>query len=144
LRTTPHVEILEHFASGWGIGKAGERQARHRGWAPSGDAPISGWSVAQAAEQGDPVALQILDEAVQALAEGLCTVIKLLCPARIVIGGGVSLIGDQLLFDPLRKYVQDRGFAAFAGLTEIVPAALGEDVVLHGALVLADRAFRNR
>ena len=60
-----------------------------------------------------------------------------ICPRRVVIGGGVSLIGDELFFDPVRRYVADRGFAAFAGLTDIVPAALGEEVVVHGALALA-------
>jgi glucokinase len=32
-------------------------------------------------------------------------------------------------------------FRPFAGLTEVVPAGLGEAVVLHGALALARRAF---
>ena len=79
----------------------------------------------------------IIDDAVQALAEGVCSVIKLLCPRRIIIGGGVSLIGEELLFGPLRRYVAERGMEALAGLTEIVPAALGEEVVVHGALALA-------
>ena len=56
------------------------------------------------------------------------------------IGGGVSLIGEELLFGPLRRYVDERGFAAFAGLTDIVPAALGEEVVVHGALALASQS----
>jgi glucokinase len=33
--------------------------------------------------------------------------------------------------------VAERVFKPFAGLTEIVPAALGEEVVVHGALALA-------
>jgi glucokinase len=63
----------------------------------------------------------------------------LLCPRRIVIGGGVSLLGEKLLFEPLREMVAKRVFAPFAGLTEIVKAALGEAVVVHGALALAKR-----
>jgi glucokinase len=55
----------------------------------------------------------------------------------VIIGGGVSLLGEELLFAPLRRYVAARGMAAFAGLTDIVPAALGEEVVVHGALALA-------
>ena len=121
----PHDHILESFASGWSIG------AR---------AQTTGEKVAQAAQRGDPLAVQLIDEAVQALAEGICTVIKLLCPAKIVIGGGVSLMGEKLLFKPLRNYVQERGFEAFAGLTEIVPAQLGEEVVVHGAIALAEQA----
>jgi glucokinase len=128
----PHDDILETFASGWGIGRRGSRAMGES---------MSGLDVANAAANGDAVAKRILDEAVQALAEGLCSVIKLLCPRRIVIGGGVSLIGEDLLFKPLRRYVAERGFAAFAGLTEIVPAALGEDVVLHGAVALARKRF---
>jgi glucokinase len=75
--------------------------------------------------------------AVQFLSEAICHVITLLCPRRIVIGGGVSLIGEKLFFEPLRKQVAKRVFKPFAGVTDIVPAALGEAVVVHGALALA-------
>jgi glucokinase len=54
-----------------------------------------------------------------------------------VIGGGVSLLGQDLFFEPLRKRVAGRPIAAFTGLTDIVPASLGEEVVIHGALALA-------
>ena len=89
----------------------------------------------------DTAALMILDAAAQALAEGICTVINLLCPRRVIIGGGVSLMGEDLFFAPIRKYVAERGFKPFAGLTDIVPAALGEEVVVHGALALARQHF---
>ncbi len=99
-------------------------------------------SMVQAIENdNDTAALVILDAAAQALAEGICTVIKLLCPRRVIIGGGVSLMGDDLFFAPIRKYVAERGFKPFAGLTDIVPAALGEEVVVHGALALARQHF---
>ena len=55
----------------------------------------------------------------------------------VIIGGGVSLIGEELFFGPIRRYQREYGMAAFAGLTDIVPAALGEEVVVHGALALA-------
>ncbi len=123
-----HDQILEHWAAGWGIGARASA---------GGGRAVTGKDVADAAQRGDARARRILDEAVQALAEGVCSVIKLLCPRRVIIGGGVSLIGEELLFAPLRRYVTERGFAAFAGLTDIVPAALGEEVVVHGALALA-------
>jgi len=141
-RDSGHGEILEYFAAGWGIARAA--QERERSGADTAglrraaaDGPITGKVVAEAARQGDVVALGILDEAVQALAEGICSVVKLLCPRRVIVGGGVSLIGEELFFRPLRRYVAERGMEAFAGLTEIVPAALGEEVVVHGALALA-------
>jgi glucokinase len=73
------------------------------------------------------------------LAKAICHVIALLCPQRIVIGGGVSLMGEKLLFEPLRRLVAERVFKPFANCYEIVPAALGEEVVVHGALALARR-----
>ncbi|HZT81234.1 MAG TPA: ROK family protein, partial [Gemmataceae bacterium] len=78
-----------------------------------------------------------LNRARHFLAEGICQVITLLCPRRIVIGGGVSLMGEELLFRPLRQLVAERVFKPFAGSYDIVPAALGEEVVVHGAIALA-------
>jgi glucokinase len=102
-----------------------------------GTGVITAKAVAAAARNGDGLALEILGDALQALAEGVCHVIALLCPARVVIGGGVSLMGEELFFAPLRELVVARVFSPFAGLTDIVPAALGEEVVVHGALALA-------
>jgi glucokinase len=55
----------------------------------------------------------------------------------IVIGGGVSLLGEELFFSPLREEVSRYVFAPLADSYEIVPAALGEEVVVRGALLLA-------
>ena len=55
----------------------------------------------------------------------------------VVIGGGVSIIGEDLLFAPLRKATAGYVFPPFAVSYEIVPAELGEAVVVHGALRLA-------
>ena len=63
----------------------------------------------------------------------------LVCPRRVVIGGGVSLIGEHHFFKPLRAQIAAKVFPPFAGLTDVVPAALGEAVVVHGALALARR-----
>lgn len=121
---------LEQIASGWGI----ERQA-HR--ALGGIKTLPATVVADAALQGVTAAQEVLSNAWTALAEAICHVITLLCPRRIVIGGGVALMGEKLLFEPLRQLVAERVFKPFAGLTDIVPAALGEEMVVHGALALA-------
>jgi glucokinase len=118
--------ILEEFAAGMGM-------ERHLG------DTLTGKQIAERAVAGDPACRAVLDAAAQALAENICTVIKLLCPRRVIIGGGVSLIGEELFFEPIRRYVAERGMQALAGLTDIVPAALGEEVVIHGALALARR-----
>src|SRR5208282_5477554 len=96
--------------------------------------------VAQAVElRGDAHALALLHAAWTCLADAICHVIALTCPRRIVIGGGVSLMGEKLLFEPLRQMVAERVFKPFADCYDIVPAALGEAVVVHGALALAKK-----
>jgi glucokinase len=125
----PRPAILEAYASGWGI----QFHAR----IAFKDRSISTAEVATRATAGDRRAVEVLNGAWEKLSLALCHVIALLCPQRIVIGGGVSLMGEELLFAPLRRLVAERVFKPFAGLTDIVPAALGEEVVVHGAIALA-------
>jgi glucokinase len=149
-------EPLERFASGWGIEDRARRDARcnpHQnitllgltGGAQPGVAGaaqcITVAHIARAVLVGDPDARWLIDLPLEYIAEALCHVIALLCPRCIVIGGGVSLMGEKLLFEPLRKLVAERVFKPFADCYDIVPAALGEEVVVHGALVLARRRF---
>jgi glucokinase len=135
--------VVEEIASGWGMeqrmrnilawngihGPAFERFRAGR--------PLSARLIAQGAAEGDPLCLDTLQNVQGVLAEAICQTIALLCPRRIVIGGGVSLMGEELLFEPLRRMVAERVFRPFAGLTDIVPAGLGEEVVVHGAVALA-------
>jgi glucokinase len=70
------------------------------------------------------------------LALGLKACIMILNPSRIVIGGGISKAGE-VLFGPLRAEL-DRQITDWSGArVDVVPAALGDDSVLYGALALA-------
>jgi glucokinase len=69
------------------------------------------------------------------LALGLKAAIMLLNPERVVIGGGISKAGDRL-FVPLREELR-RQITSWSGARlDVVPAALGDDSVLWGALAL--------
>jgi glucokinase len=71
------------------------------------------------------------------LALGLKACIMLLNPSRIVIGGGIAKAGIRL-FDPLRLELH-RQITDWSGARiDVVPAALGDDSVLYGALALAE------
>ncbi len=72
------------------------------------------------------------------LALGLKACIMLLNPARIVIGGGISKAGDAL-FEPLRAELRLQITPWSRARIDVVPAALGDDSVLYGALALARR-----
>ena len=93
--------------------------------------------VAQAAAEGNEVAKEVLDHACQALGWALAQVITLLAPEVVVVGGGVSLMGEQLFFSPLRAEVERYVFPPLVGSYRLSPAALGELVVVHGAVALA-------
>jgi hypothetical protein len=67
----------------------------------------------------------------------LSQVVTLVAPEVIVLGGGVSLVDASLFLEPVRRYVAQYVFPPLAGRYAIVPARLGEEVVVHGALALA-------
>jgi glucokinase len=93
--------------------------------------------VAQAAADGNDLARQVLDHACQALGWAIAQTITLVAPEVIVMGGGVSLIGEQFFFMPLRAEVARYVFPPLVGSYRIVPAGLGELAVVHGAIALA-------
>jgi glucokinase len=96
--------------------------------------------IAQAAVEGNRIARMAFDHACQAYGWGLAQMTTLLAPDVIVVGGGVSLVGDDLWFAPLRHHVRRYVFPPLQEKLEIVPAALGEQVVVHGVLALARQA----
>jgi glucokinase len=70
------------------------------------------------------------------VALGLKAAIMLLNPARIVIGGGISKAGEAL-FGPLRAELGRQITPWSRARVDVVPAALGDDSSLYGALALA-------
>jgi glucokinase len=96
--------------------------------------------VAQAAAHGNKIALAALHQMHVTLGWAIAQVITLLSPHVVVIGGGVSLMGEELFFEPLRQQVRRFVFPPLADSTRLVPAALDEEVVVHGAIALAAQA----
>lgn len=136
---------IEQLASGWSIGRiARERLVKSPregatllDLADGDPVQIDAEVVALAAGLGDAVAASVLDDATQALAVGLTHAIALLGPAQIILGGGVSSIGEDLWFGPIRERLDAWAFGPFRGTYELVPAKLGRDVVVYGALAMA-------
>lgn len=93
--------------------------------------------IAEAALAGNRLARDAFDHACQAFGWGIAQMATLVAPNVVVVGGGVSLVGDELLFSPLRDHVRRYVFPPLDGTFEIVPSQLGEEVVVHGALALA-------
>lgn len=93
--------------------------------------------VAQAAQDGNAVAVEVLLHACESLGWAIAQVITLMAPEVVVVGGGVSLIGEQSFFVPLRAQIERYVFPPLKGSYQVVPAELGELVVVHGALARA-------
>ena len=93
--------------------------------------------VAQAAAEGNEIAREVLDHSAQVLGWAIAQTITLLAPEVVVLGGGVSLIGEQLFLGPVRQYVARYVFPPLATSYRLTQSALGELVVVHGALAIA-------
>ena len=92
--------------------------------------------LAAAWQQGDVAARRLLQETAEDLAFGLSHVVHLFHPEIIILGGGLSGVGEPLrvsVENALRPFMME----AFAPGPRIALAALGEDAVPVGALELA-------
>jgi glucokinase len=95
--------------------------------------------VLELAQAGDPDAVVIWEEALDGLAIALHTVVALLDPGAIVIGGGLSEAGPAL-FDPLRARLEQR--LTIHRPPALLRAALGEDAGVLGAALRARGVVR--
>ncbi|MER5503835.1 ROK family protein [Streptomyces sp. NPDC002766] len=117
---------LERYASAAAVTEA---------WAKAcGDPDADAADCARAVTSGDPNAVRIWQDAIDALADGLLTGLTLLDPRTLIIGGGLAEAGETL-FTPLREAVERR--VTFQKIPSIVPAALGDTAGCLGAGLLA-------
>jgi glucokinase len=122
---------VESIASGWGL----ERRGREA-YGVGPEEAFSAEVVAERARAGDERARVLLAGSAEALGEALAHAVTLLAPGRVILGGGVSLMREELWFGPIRREVERYVFPPYRGTFDIVPAALGEQVVVLGALAL--------
>ncbi len=98
---------------------------------------VEGRTAFQAAERGDETALGVCRNYVEYLADGTVSLINILRPEVVAIGGGVAAAPDELLMEPLREIVSRESFARHGGrTTRILRAELGNDAGIIGAAML--------
>lgn len=134
---------LETFCSGAAIAVRGREWAARRPEGIARMAELSGTpenitakAVVQAASEGDMAAGRILREVARWLARGILTMIRIINPDKIVLGGGVAQAGAALL-GPLHECLEDLGSPSIRYSTEIVTADLGVYSPLYGAAAMA-------
>jgi len=141
LRLDRRGTTLEPLCSGWAVDKKIRRLPNRRPSSPLArlvGKPVGGEAkhLAAALRQGDPDAKKVLAETAGDLALGLSHVVHLFHPEVIVLGGGLSKVGE-----PLRRAVAQAlprmVMKIFRPGPRVLLAKLGEDAVPVGALLLA-------
>lgn len=93
-------------------------------------------TILQAARNGDPLSQSLVQEAARHLGQALAAFINVLNPALIILGGGWSLGGEDLI-SQLSEEVERCAFIEKASPVSIELSALGPQVVARGAATLA-------
>ncbi|MBA5852027.1 ROK family protein [Clostridium sp. cel8] len=97
---------------------------------------ITAKDVFNEAELGDSVASSIIDESLNFLGIFVANVLNCFDPEVVVIGGGVSKAG-KIVFDKINEVASKRSFKHIYDNAKILPAELGTDAGIKGALALA-------
>ncbi len=141
---------LEAVASGTAIGRLAQARLRAGDGADSkiwelasGEVEhVTGAVVGEAALVGDVFATRLITEAGLFLGRTLASLLCIFNPSIVIMGGGVSMLGE-VLFNPVREAVKRHAMSeAFWRDCPIVPAALGDDAGLVGAGALAMEQVR--
>lgn len=129
---------LEAFASGPSIVAMAEeyiKGGKSTKYRELANPEITPYVVSVAAQQGDPVAKRIFTIMGEYIGFGLASVVNLLNPEKIIIGGGVAAAGDILL-NPIKETLVKRAMPISGAAVEIVPAQLGNTAGVIGASLL--------
>jgi glucokinase len=135
---------LETFCSGTAIAARAHEWAQRRPESIGRLLELSGGrveditsrAVAEAAAEGDSVAVGIIQETARWLARAVLTVVRMLNPDKVVLGGGVARAGTVLL-TPVNESLKDLASPTLGYSTEIVLAELDSYSPLYGATALA-------
>jgi len=102
---------------------------------------ITSRMVIEAACQGDPLAVAVIQEAGYYLGIAIANVINLFNPSMVILGGEMLEPGT-LFLDAVREAVQRRSFSIALAAVEVVPSSLGYRAAAIGAATLViDRFF---
>lgn len=139
-----NVGCLEAVSSGTAIGKRGQEAVSTNVETSLKEyEKVTSYEVFKEAEKGDEVAKDIVENALSYLGIGVANAVATFDPEMVIIGGGVTQVGD-ILFNKVREVVNKRCFKNMAESCEIAPAGLGTDAGVVGAVGLAIMESKNR
>jgi glucokinase len=137
----PNRGCLETFASGTALAREGRAAAEGNPESALGrvlaeGGVIDGKAVTDAANDGDPVAVAVVEEAGRRLGAGLSGLANIFEPEVIVIGGGVAKVIGDLMVAPAREELRTRALRPM-NETPVRMAELGSEAGMVGAAEMA-------
>lgn len=138
---------METLCSGTGIARRAQDQLRRGRTSKmmeivSDAKQVTARTVEDAARMGDELATEVWLETTDLLAIGIASIIALLAPQVVILGGGVTAGAGEFLLEPLRDALKERVHILSMQRVPLLQAGLGSESVIHGALVLAARALQ--
>ena len=137
----PGRGCLEAYASGNALGRAGTEAARANpdsalGKVLAAGREVTGGLVTELAHDGDPLCREVIAEAGRWLGIGIVSLVNLFNPELVIIGGGASAAGD-LMLDPAREVLAERGLPPNRQMVKVVLAHFGSEAGMMGAALVA-------
>lgn len=139
------VGCLETVAAGWALARDASTELERGASSPmlssrfAREGRLIGEDVAGAAAMGDPLALRLVERSARTVGETLASVINILNPAVVVIGGSIARTGDRFLA-PVRESIYRRSLPLATRDLRIVPASLGrQQELIGGASLVSSR-----
>ena len=137
---------LETYVSATGIVKTVlELFAERRDPSPLRKIPaeeLTSKAIAQAANEGDQIALEAFERTAEVLATAICNAAAFCSPEAIFLFGGLAQSGN-LLLDPLNRFVDENIMGYYRKTLRIIPSSLKEaDAAILGSSGLAWKAIR--
>lgn len=126
---------LEMYASARGILQSYQEKL-HKEVSTGLGTGVTAEKIYHAAQAGDPIALQVMQDMGRMLGIGLASLINIFNPEMVVLGGGVK-DAWQLFIEATREEIVKRAFPVPARRAQIVPSMLGDDAGMTGAAALA-------
>lgn len=99
---------------------------------------VTGRTAFECAKAGDAAAIEVRDRYIEYVAEGVCSIINVLQPQVLAIGGGISREGETLLA-PIREYFSKNDYNKYMPKTDIRIATLFGDAGIVGAAMAAKK-----
>lgn len=137
---------MEALAGGWAMARRAQESVKADPVAGSAILNMAGGKIEEITAKnlvhafyaGNPLAVTILDEAIDALSAGIAALVNAVNPCKIILGGGI-IEGMPEMVSRIDKGVRSRALNAATGRLAIVASKLGGEAGIIGAAALAMR-----